>query len=100
MDWLDYAACYGKPTDWWYGADGRRGPRPNQDLAKRICRRCPVITQCLAWAIETGEAWGIWGGQTPEERGVPEAWHTTGVRARANARRRAAREQLASAGGT
>src|SRR6266702_4420502 len=58
-----------------------------------------VITQCLAWAVETGEPWGIWGGTTPEERGVPEAWHKTGVRARTNARRRAARERLAALAG-
>ncbi len=99
MDWAESAACEGEPVELFYGADGRTGPRANEDEAKRICRACPVITQCLAWAVETGEPWGIWGGTTSEERGVPEALQTTGSRARANARRRAAREQLASVGG-
>ena len=36
--------------------------------AKRICRRCPLAAECLAWAIETRQDWGIWGGTTPAER--------------------------------
>ncbi len=99
MDWAGSAACEGELVELFYGADGSTGPRANEEAAKRICRACSVITQCLAWAVETGEPWGIWGGTTPEERGVPEAWHKTGVRARTNARRRAARERLAALAG-
>lgn len=36
--------------------------------AKRICRRCPRIDECLTWAIETRQDYGVWGGTTPEER--------------------------------
>ncbi len=96
MDWAESAACKSERIDLFYGADGRNGPRVNEDEAKRICRSCSVVTQCLAWAVETGEPWGIWGGTTPEERGVPEALQTTGSRARANARRR---ERLAALAG-
>jgi WhiB family redox-sensing transcriptional regulator len=91
VDWRAQAACAGRDTDLFYGADGRTGPRANETRAKRICGRCPVITECLTWAIRTGEPWGIWGGRTPAERGVPEAWHRNGARTRANARRLAAR---------
>ena len=97
MDWAESAACEGEPVELFYGADGRTGPRVNEDEAKRICRACSVVTQCLAWAVETGEPWGIWGGATPEERGVPEALQTTGSRSRANARRR---ERLAALAGS
>ncbi|MSO87949.1 MAG: WhiB family transcriptional regulator [Acidimicrobiia bacterium] len=31
--------------------------------AKRICGQCPVMTQCLAGALDRREPWGVWGGQ-------------------------------------
>lgn len=33
-----------------------------------ICNTCPVQQECLDYAIEMHEDWGIWGGKTPEER--------------------------------
>lgn len=36
--------------------------------ARRICRRCPVTDECLVWAVETGQSWGVWGGKTGKER--------------------------------
>lgn len=35
--------------------------------AKRVCARCPVIEDCLAWALEHEEH-GVWGGLTEAER--------------------------------
>ncbi|MFD7283772.1 WhiB family transcriptional regulator [Streptomyces sp. NPDC059862] len=31
-------------------------------------RRCPVVEQCLDWAIQVGQVEGIWGGMTDSER--------------------------------
>lgn len=36
--------------------------------AKRICRQCPVIRQCLEYALENDERWGVWGGLSEMER--------------------------------
>lgn len=36
--------------------------------AKAVCARCPVVSNCLAYAFERNEQWGIWGGLTTEER--------------------------------
>jgi WhiB family redox-sensing transcriptional regulator len=45
------------------------GPALEQiDEALRICASCLVKRQCLEYAMETGEATGIWGGTTPDER--------------------------------
>lgn len=36
--------------------------------AKRICGRCPVREECLAYALETQQPEGVWGGLNPQER--------------------------------
>lgn len=36
--------------------------------AKRVCHDCPVIAQCLTWALRRGEEWGVWGGLSEYER--------------------------------
>lgn len=37
-------------------------------VAKDVCARCPIVAECLEYAIVGEEAYGIWGGTTPEER--------------------------------
>ena len=37
-------------------------------LAKQICVQCPVRIQCLTWALQNDEEFGIWGGFSPKER--------------------------------
>lgn len=36
--------------------------------AKRICSMCPVKDQCLKFALDSGEEWGVWGGASETER--------------------------------
>lgn len=36
--------------------------------AKAVCRRCPVAVECLAWALDTGQVYGVWGGTSEDER--------------------------------
>ena len=33
------------------------------NVAKALCAACPVMTECLAGALERREPWGVWGGQ-------------------------------------
>lgn len=40
----------------------------NPALAKRICASCPVIAQCLEYALKHNEQHGIWGGASVVER--------------------------------
>ena len=48
---------------------GTRGPALVQTArAKAVCRRCPVMIQCRTWALTTGQAAGVWGGMSEDER--------------------------------
>jgi WhiB family redox-sensing transcriptional regulator len=48
---------------------GTSGPALLQlAAAKSICRRCPVITECLTFALENGRHEGVWGGMSEDER--------------------------------
>jgi WhiB family redox-sensing transcriptional regulator len=46
-----------------------RGDNPKP--AQKICRKCPLRAECADWAIETGQAHGVWGGTTPPQRRLP-----------------------------
>jgi WhiB family redox-sensing transcriptional regulator len=66
--WADLAECKGVDPEIFYPIT-EAGPALMQlSEAKTICRRCPVASDCLDWALRAGEPDGIWGGTTPEER--------------------------------
>jgi WhiB family redox-sensing transcriptional regulator len=33
------------------------------EVAKTLCGACPVLTQCLAGALDREEPWGVWGAE-------------------------------------
>ena len=72
QEWRDDAACKGKPARWWYPATVPVGLREQQGdpyaYARTICAECPVAAECLAYALETGQGDGMWGGLDPAER--------------------------------
>lgn len=41
---------------------------PRNGEAVKICRQCPVWKECRAFAMESGEKHGIWGGLTGNKR--------------------------------
>ena len=63
-DWKDFAACSGRDTADWFPSQGLSARNISAIL---ICRGCPVQTDCLQHAVDTG-AVGIWGGCTDEQR--------------------------------
>lgn len=36
--------------------------------AKQVCRMCPVREECLQYALDHDERYGIWGGKSERER--------------------------------
>lgn len=61
-DWPSLAACRTGDPDALFvqGAE--------QNVAKRICRGCPVRYECLADALDNRIEFGVWGGMTERER--------------------------------
>jgi WhiB family redox-sensing transcriptional regulator len=69
-DWRQYALCRDEDPDLFF-PEGTSGPAERQvEEAKAVCRRCAVMSACLAWALETGQDAGVWGGASEEERRV------------------------------
>jgi WhiB family redox-sensing transcriptional regulator len=47
----------------------RKDERERRELrARAICRVCPVMSECLEYAMRIREPYGIWGGFTENER--------------------------------
>lgn len=68
MDWRHHAACKDEDPELFFPV-GTSGPALLQITeAKSVCRRCPVVAECLTWAITTGQDFGIWGGMSEDER--------------------------------
>ena len=68
--WREVAACREADPDLFFPV-GAAGPALHQiDEAKRICRACPALAPCLAWALDHGVDSGVWGGYTEAQRRV------------------------------
>ncbi|WP_405810700.1 WhiB family transcriptional regulator [Streptomyces sp. NBC_00210] len=67
-NWRQDAACVEEDPDLFFPV-GSTGPALLQVTeAKSVCGRCPVREQCLEWAIELGQDFGVWGGLDENER--------------------------------
>ena len=62
--WTKQALCAGHPDRRAWFPEEYRSAGP----ARAVCRVCPVRSECLTYAITTGQDDGIWGGTTPQER--------------------------------
>jgi WhiB family redox-sensing transcriptional regulator len=62
---MEQAACTSVDPDLFF-PEGKN-KREQEYNAKQICGSCPIVTDCLQFAIDN-EQMGIWGGTTEEER--------------------------------
>jgi len=69
-DWQLQGACRGEDPNAFFHPEGERGAaRENRaELAKSICRRCPVLDECATHALAAREPYGVWGGMSEEDR--------------------------------
>ena len=68
VDWRPLAACRGADTDLFFPVGTDPGAEAQTAKAKAICAGCPVRCPCLTYALTTGQRFGIFGGQTADER--------------------------------
>ena len=61
--WREEALCAQTDPELFYPEKG-----VSNRMAKRVCARCPVACQCLDYAMEHLEQFGIWGGKSERER--------------------------------
>jgi WhiB family redox-sensing transcriptional regulator len=62
-DWYEQALCSQTDPDAFFPEKGG-----STKEAKRICLGCPVKKQCLQWALDKDERFGVWGGLSERER--------------------------------
>jgi WhiB family redox-sensing transcriptional regulator len=67
-DWRAAGACLTADPDLFFPFATGAVAAKQANQARRICLGCSVRVQCLQFALDVGEAHGVWGGTTPEER--------------------------------
>lgn len=85
--WQDRSNCRGKTALFFHSPIGRNATqrlRSAEIQAKAICAECQVRDECLRFALDADERFGIWGGLTVAERDLVR----DGFVAKANVRRR------------
>lgn len=63
LPWADEAKCLVAEPETFFPEKGG-----STREAKRICQGCPVKTECLDYALDNDERFGIWGGLSERER--------------------------------
>ena len=64
-------ACIGHPTEWWFPSKSESSLQRHWRLkATAVCNQCSVRQECLDYAIEAEEVFGIWGGLSASAREV------------------------------
>jgi WhiB family redox-sensing transcriptional regulator len=63
LSWMDRAACKGLPVGAFFSPNGSVTPQ-----ARAACNACGVRAECLGYALENDDRFGVWGGLSEAER--------------------------------
>jgi WhiB family redox-sensing transcriptional regulator len=70
-EWIGKAACYGKGSELFFSDSTFKTINKKMiEQAKNVCRTCSVSADCLAYAINQDERFGIWGGYSSKELSI------------------------------
>jgi len=67
IDWRAHAACISADPDLFFPISSGMASRRQERRAKAICAVCHVRAECLAFALESSQVHGVWGGLGEEE---------------------------------
>ena len=65
--WRSRGACLSADPDLFFPISPGGASQRQVRRAKAVCATCPVQAECLAFAVETRQAHGVWGGLGEEE---------------------------------
>lgn len=63
--------CTEANPDYWFADpndDDEKFGRSEQAIARTICLRCPLMSDCFKYAIDNEIVEGIWGASLPQQR--------------------------------
>jgi WhiB family redox-sensing transcriptional regulator len=66
--WRLAAACRSADPDLFFPLSSSGLSLDQVALAKEVCAGCGVRAECLAFALRTNQAHGVWGGMSEQER--------------------------------
>lgn len=61
--WVVFGTCRDADPDLFFPTS-----KEGAEQALAICASCPVRPECLDYALEAGERFGVWGGLTEKQR--------------------------------
>jgi len=68
-DWRNKAECLKTDPELFFPTGEKSKHDIDQiEAAKKFCVRCLVKEQCLQYALETSQNFGVWGGLSEDER--------------------------------
>jgi WhiB family redox-sensing transcriptional regulator len=62
-DWMSQGKCRDYPAEIFFPRNGT-----GVITTQKICEGCPVINECLEYALENHVDHGVWGGKSERER--------------------------------
>ncbi|MFF1916172.1 WhiB family transcriptional regulator [Streptomyces sp. NPDC058239] len=68
LSWRHESACQWIDPELFFPAGFGDEARRSIQQAKKICAVCPVRQECLDWAVDTRQSFGVWGGLAEDER--------------------------------
>lgn len=63
-EWPEDRSCKNTDLSLFFPVEASATP----ETVIRMCAKCPARSECLEYAIEGGERWGLWGGLNARER--------------------------------
>lgn len=67
-DWRHSSKCRDEDPELFFATAVSIHTRRVQDRAKAVCATCPVVANCLEWAMSQTSVQGIWGGTDEDQR--------------------------------
>jgi len=66
--WRNDAACLDEDPELFFPEGESERYQRQIESALEVCATCPVVDECLSYALEADQRTGIWGGTTAEQR--------------------------------